>query len=355
MRRFLVALVAITAAPAAAAASPNLLENGGFELHSARSAGATGWTAFMAPGGGTAVDTTTAHSGQGSFRLFVPPTAPLNWYQVHRSVVPIRRGAACTLSGWVRTRDVGGGAGAYLSLNCFDGAGKRLAFFDSPGKAVGTAEWQRLTTTAAITDGTSELRVILCLHGQGTAWFDDVQVEEGKAATPYQPAAADAAALERHAADVQAAAPWIAALPPRPEGHARVAVLDMGLAGNTAEPLTGRSSVTRASGTTPRLYRCPKRRPRRCSVRASPAGTPARTAAPRRRSGPSPDRKGCPGSNSPRRSWRAGTHSFRPASRRRCPPTGRSPGSGPRARRRPRQCGSSGAKPTAHVGTRPSP
>ena len=70
------------------------------------------------------------------------------------------------------------------------------------------------------------MRAILVLHGHGAAWFDDVQVEEGPGATPYQPSPADAAEQARRAAEAQAAAAWIAALPPRLPGQARIAILD---------------------------------------------------------------------------------------------------------------------------------
>ena len=225
--RLILLLALIAIAPASAApASPNLLGNGGFEVRDAVGATADGWEGVPAPGGSMGVDAGAQHSGEVSFRVVVPEKAPVSWYSAYRRVGPLKRGATYTLSAWVRAQDVRDGAGAYVSLNCFDGAGKRLAYFDSPGKATGTGDWRRLTTTGPIADGTSEMRAVVCLHGHGTAWFDDVQVEEGSAATPYRPAAADTERLERHAAEARAAAGWLAALPPRRPGQARVAVLD---------------------------------------------------------------------------------------------------------------------------------
>jgi hypothetical protein len=224
------ALVWAACAPVAAAlaASPNLLENSGFEFSTGRGNRADGWTLHLPPEGVGRSDREVCHSGQAALRLQVPPTAPLDWYQAYRSVRGLRAGVEYTISAWLRCQDVRGGAGAYISLNFFDGSGKRLGICDSQGKVSGTADWSRLSARGPVPKGASEMRAILCLHGHGTAWFDDVQVEEGPTPTEYQPSPADTDREQRRAADATAATAWIEALPARPPGRARIGVLDLG-------------------------------------------------------------------------------------------------------------------------------
>jgi hypothetical protein len=201
----------------ALAVSPNLLENSGFELPDA-----SGWK-IAADG---AVDHGLAHSGKASLRLTVPGSAAISWYQATQRVLPVKRGATYTISAYVRTKSVSDGVGAYVSVAFFDRAGKRLGYADSPVKVKGTSNWRPLTATGHIPDGTLEMHAVLVIHGHGTAWFDDVQLEEGPTPTPYQPSLADVAEHARRAAEAQAAAAWLGALPQRLPGQARIAILD---------------------------------------------------------------------------------------------------------------------------------
>ncbi|OGV70450.1 MAG: hypothetical protein A3K19_12620 [Lentisphaerae bacterium RIFOXYB12_FULL_65_16] len=227
MRGLAMFLVLSMPGAVANAASPNLLENSGFEFFSVRGKTADGWGG-SAPNGGTFdVDTAVFHSGAAALRFVVPDSVPVSWHTMQRGAGPLKRGATYTLSGWVRTENVRDGVGAYLSLSFFDGADKRLAFNDSPSKLTGTTDWTRITATGQIPDGASEMRVLPVLHGHGTVWFDDLQVEEGSAATDYQPAAADAERKVKDEADAGVAVEWLKGLPARPVGHARIAVLDM--------------------------------------------------------------------------------------------------------------------------------
>jgi len=227
MNRFAMATALGGALAAALGASPNLLDNSGFEFNARRGRNPDGWTTHVPVGGVCETDPGMARSGAVGLRLQVPEGAALDWYQANRSAQPIKRGATYILSAWVKTENARQGAGAYISINCFDGNGKRLGCFDSPGRQTGTADWKCLSASGAVPDGTSEMRVILCLHGCGTAWFDDVQIEEGTAPTPYQPSPADA---DREAAmqeDARVAATWVQDLPPRVAGQARIGVLDL--------------------------------------------------------------------------------------------------------------------------------
>ncbi len=209
------------------AASPNLLENGGFDFHGGRDAAADGWRISHPSTIACGTDTAVFHGAPASLKLTVPDGAPLDWYSVSRAAQPIKPRTPYTLSAWVRTEHVRDGAGAYLSLNFFDARGKRLAYFDSSAKAQGSGDWKRLVTTGSVPDGASTMTAILCVHGHGTAWFDDAQVETGRSATAFQPAAADSARIVRDADETRAAASWLAKLPPRSGTRGRIGVLDM--------------------------------------------------------------------------------------------------------------------------------
>jgi len=209
------------------AASPNLLENGGIDFYGGRDAKAEGWQCSHQANMTCAADTAVYRSPAASLKLKVADGAPVEWYSASRPVQPLKPHAAYTIGAWVRTDRVRDGAGAYVSLNFFDAAGKRLSYSDSPAKASGSGDWRWITSTATAPGGAAKMVAILCLNGHGTAWFDDAQVELGPAATAFQPAAADRARREREAAEARSAAAWLAALPPRPAGRGRIAVLAM--------------------------------------------------------------------------------------------------------------------------------
>ena len=220
-------LFSVLAGNLAFAASPNLLENGGFDFFSTRDLKAEVWQSWLPTNVTCAADTTVFRSPLAALKLCVADSAPLDWHSASRTVQPLKPHATYTLSAWIRTERVRDGVGAYVSLNFFDSHGKRLAFSDSSAKAQGTRDWQRITSTATVPDGASRMTAILCVHGHGTAWFDDVQLETGIVATAYQPAPADALRRLCEETDARNAAAWLTALPSRPIGHGRIAVLAM--------------------------------------------------------------------------------------------------------------------------------
>ncbi len=209
-------------------ASPNLIENGGFDFFDARTAEADGWKTSHASPVKCVADQTVCHSPCASLKMTVAEDAPRDWYTASRAVEPLNPLAhSYTLGAWVRTEGVRDGAGAYVSLNFFDAAGKRLAYFDSSARAIGTGDWRPITSTGTVPAGASKMVAILCVNGRGTAWFDDVQVEVGQTATSFLPARSDGVRREREATEARHAAAWLAALPSRPSGRGRIAVLAM--------------------------------------------------------------------------------------------------------------------------------
>ena len=210
------------------AAAANLIADASFE--GAVSAGtlAAGWTSAGTPPGGGAncVTDGRAHSGRFSHQLIVPDAAPVNWYQIRQSVPGLRPGQTVTLSVYVAAENVRDGAGAYCSLNCYAGAEERIGVFDAPVKVTGAqADWVRQAVTATIPPRTNQVVVILTLHGHGTAWFDDVQLEEGSQATSYQTSAVDLEAARRAATQRQEAEALAPSLRARPGRLGLVAIL----------------------------------------------------------------------------------------------------------------------------------
>ncbi len=205
------ALTAVLAATVGAAfaqsGSPNLVPNSSFEFGPKGGGPPQDWEAAVpAPGGATTRDITVARTGQASLRIFVPQDAPVNWYQASQDCGVRRVGDKFTLSIYVRTSGIHDGAGAYISIGYFDSAGARISYYDSDGKLTGDNDWKRLTTTGTVPDHATVMRIIAVVHGHGTAWFDDVQLEAGEKATDYRPSQADLDTVAEQQAQMTAAA-----------------------------------------------------------------------------------------------------------------------------------------------------
>ncbi|MEN6496906.1 MAG: hypothetical protein ABFD16_21660 [Thermoguttaceae bacterium] len=201
--------------------APNLLDNSGFEMD-----GTAGWKFSLPAGTSGEADADVAHAGKAACRLAIPESAAVTWYMASREALPAKRGASQVVSAYVRTKDVRDGVGAYVSVAFFNASGKRLAFADSAQKLKGTNDWQRLTATAQVPDGASTAQAVLVVHGRGTAWFDDVQLEDGTAPTAYRRSPQEVQQQAEREAEAALAATWARELPARKPGQARVAILD---------------------------------------------------------------------------------------------------------------------------------
>ncbi len=99
-------------------------------------------------------------------------------------------GKTVTFSAYVKTNNVaqiysGGAVGAMLKLVCFDSSNKVIEDENSLG-ITDTQDWQRLSVTANIPDGTQYFRVYCDLrYSSGTAWFDCLQLEDGNCANDF--------------------------------------------------------------------------------------------------------------------------------------------------------------------------
>jgi hypothetical protein len=163
---WLALLVALDFAPLA----DNLLENG--DVHG------TGNWEKSAPDELASIDSEVGAAKKGSLRIRnLTPTerAPYNWFQ--RVDLPKKLPARLKLSAQVRTEQLAQGADACVMIQ----------IFSEPDKAIGYAWADHVTTnsdwraTKAVFDVPKEatyVRVLAYFAGGGTAWFDDLALEE---------------------------------------------------------------------------------------------------------------------------------------------------------------------------------
>jgi len=181
----------------------NLLVNSGLETDRDRDGRPEGWTVDRSPNGVTIErDGTRARSGRFSLKMAATDEAEVTWYIVRQTVPSLVPQEQYVLSAFVRTDHVRDGAGAYLGVNFYGLDQQRFHFQDSD-KRTGSQEWTRLALPFTVPNGTARADVGLVLHGHGTAWFDDVQLEVGPVATEYAPREEDLARAARAAMEFE--------------------------------------------------------------------------------------------------------------------------------------------------------
>jgi len=162
-------------APAAQVPTPaggaGVIVNGSFEEMDGKLP--RGWKATQfqrSPGTTLSVDA-AGHSGQASVRISSTDGADAAW----TAVVEVRPYAKYRLSGWIKTEkvDAGTGKGALINLH-------GLAGLETQAVS-GTRDWTRVELT--FDSGGNDAVQVNCLFGgwgksKGTAWFDDVQLEQ---------------------------------------------------------------------------------------------------------------------------------------------------------------------------------
>jgi putative membrane-bound dehydrogenase-like protein len=152
----------------------NLIKNPSFEETS--SGGLSGWRTATYGGKAEFSSAEVAHEGQHSVKISSTDGADGSWSML----APVRPGAQYRLSGWIKTEAVarasGNAIGALLNVHELN---------DPKGGAtqgvIGTHDWTRVEMTFA--SGTLSEVTINCLLGgwglcRGTAWFDDIRLEE---------------------------------------------------------------------------------------------------------------------------------------------------------------------------------
>ncbi len=160
--------------PVSEAVGENLLQNGGFEQ------GENGLAWWTAPHESvTASQDSDAKEGESSLKLVMP--ANLN-FGIYNQVV-VEPGKTYSLSGWVKTKDLAGGA----RLEVQDGEAGHTKFLAIGKDTAATQNWAPLSLAFTVPDGTTRLNVFL-RHGgtkesgskEGTVWFDDYALLEAK-------------------------------------------------------------------------------------------------------------------------------------------------------------------------------
>lgn len=134
-----------------------------------------------------ATDLNIVHSGRASLRV---TNAEPSVSRVSSDAVHLQIGSLYRLSAWVRTENVRTEmheqyptpVGACIAMGSFP-------FTEQSGSAGGTGEWKKLEVLFIATQSEDTVCLFLGKNGTaaGTAWFDDVQVEEEKDITKYIP------------------------------------------------------------------------------------------------------------------------------------------------------------------------
>lgn len=160
------------------AANDNLVVNQSFEYGTGFP---TSWTINTEPGKtATFTWSTTALTGSRSVSI----TNPTGWALISSNTVPYEAGQSYTASGYVKTTNAVGNSLIKIDYLNSSGVwiGQRVSY-----SLKGTHDWTRLqAVTDTVPVGTAQLRVSLSMEtGNGTALFDNIQLEKGTVASAY--------------------------------------------------------------------------------------------------------------------------------------------------------------------------
>ncbi len=166
----------------ASAATAVKLTNAGFEAPLKADGDPTGWTTGQHAGVASYVfvlDAKVRHGGRQSLRI--DNTGPEPFGAIVQPVpVTGLAGRTLRLSGWVRTREAGGGRkgwGAALQLQAKKG-GSPVAYTVLADHVIGgTSDWKRREAIVAIPVDAEAVEVGILLRGKGSVWLDDVELE----------------------------------------------------------------------------------------------------------------------------------------------------------------------------------
>jgi len=148
-------------------AEKNLLPNPGFES-GLRSWQRRGKAQF-------AQDRKVACSGRASARITIPEGAK-PWYQcLFYELRNVEAGEEYHAEVMVRTRGVAKSPGAYMALEYLRG-GRVGIDHSRTGATLGKAGWVKLTIDGVVPEGAERAHLLLILHDNGTAWFDDAKL-----------------------------------------------------------------------------------------------------------------------------------------------------------------------------------
>ncbi|KJK11428.1 hypothetical protein UB45_13295 [Terrabacter sp. 28] len=168
--------------------------NPGFEV------GLVGWarSTWGAGSTGTAqVDAQVAHSGTASVKVVANPNGTVGstvGVSLNGKYRPVVGTGTYRVSVWCRTENLSGTEGAYLDVLFYTAAG--VAKADQKfGLLKGTHDWTQITAEVTVPSDATSVRLDLRARGEGTAWFDDVELVQ----TSGEPPTADGLPSRRSA------------------------------------------------------------------------------------------------------------------------------------------------------------
>lgn len=177
---FAVIILALAAAVILGQAeAQNLVPNPGFED------GLKGWT--QRGPAEFAVDTEVRFSGAASARITVPEGTEPSYQSLYFELTDIAEGDRYRAQSRVRTRGTTRGS-AYMAMEFLDAANQRVSIYHSEiSPETGRERWDLLSVDGTVPETARVLRLLLVLHDNATAWFDDVRLEPVERATPPLP------------------------------------------------------------------------------------------------------------------------------------------------------------------------
>ncbi len=154
-----------------------VLDNMGFEMMDDDCLIPLYWI-FEGPGYSGCCDSLVAFSGERSFRIDYIDIEPVEDYGFTCGYIPfIFEEEAITLSGWLRTRDVGEDCYVGLYLVLYDKQGNPVSnanmYLDN---LQGYTEWNQLEVSIENNRFGYELELGMFLYGTGTVWVDDLEL-----------------------------------------------------------------------------------------------------------------------------------------------------------------------------------
>jgi hypothetical protein len=157
-----------TGAPAPAQSAPSFAS---LNLDFEQGDGTTGWS-IDATGYTAAADSTVRHGGNRSLRLASERAGARGATAELFAPVEDVHGRRVKLTGWIKTRDVTGGAGLLLRA---EGSLEDTLFEDFRRRAKkGTNEWTPLEVTLVVPHEAQRITIGVMITGTGTVWFDDL-------------------------------------------------------------------------------------------------------------------------------------------------------------------------------------
>ena len=133
-----------------------------------------GWEAFRPVGARLTRDANVAHSGNASARIDSDAEGAKEYPNFRHTVRDVRPGEVYRASVWALNREMTD-IGAYLTLEPYSG-NQRRTFASSDFATAGGDQWRQLSVRLMVGEGEDSLVLCLVAHGEGTVWFDDVEL-----------------------------------------------------------------------------------------------------------------------------------------------------------------------------------